>query len=179
MHPTTIKLSKTKLTLLVVAACVFVAIGYWLLTLSAAEIETHRRFNNPLFVHGVGLASILFFGLAGVIGIRKLFDSAPGLIIDDQGITENTSVFSAGFIPWSDISGLEVKQIQNQRILYLLLKDPEKFIATCAPVKRVILKAAKGFAASPVAITSSSLKISFDDLVSAIDARLQRHRLNA
>ena len=177
MQQTVIRLSKTKLALVILAASVFVALGCWMLMLSVAEIEAHRRFNSPIFVHGMGLVSIVFFGLAGLVGVRKLFDSSPGLILDERGITEQTSVFSAGFIPWSDISGIEVRQIHNQRILYLLLKDPEKFIATCAPVKRAMLKASKNFAASPVAITSSTLQISFDELVDVIDMHLQKHRL--
>ena len=159
---TEIPLSKSKIFLLLLIAAAFLTLGYWMFNMDASEIESHRKFNSPLFVHGLGLVSIVMGGLGGFVAIRKLFDPSPGLIIDELGITDNSSAFSAGFIPWKDIIGFEIRQIHSQRILYVLLSDPEKYIARFKPLKRALLGANMKIAASPVAITASTLKIGFD-----------------
>jgi hypothetical protein len=179
MQKIIVPLSKSKIMLLLVASVLFVIAGYWMFGLDAAEVESHRRFNSPLLVHGIGLASIVFGGL-GVIAIaRKLVDSSPGLVLDERGLTDNSSAFSAGLIPWPDITGFEIRQIQKQRILYVLLKDPDKYISRFGPVKQALLKANQRIAASPVAITSSSLSIGFDELVALIDGHFEASRRGA
>ena len=157
----------------------FVIAGYWMFGLDAAEIESHRRFNSPLFVHGIGLLALVFGGV-GVIAIaRKLIDSSPGLVLDEHGLTDNSSAFSAGLIPWSEITGFEIRQIQKQRVLYVLLKDPDKYISKFGPVKQALLKANQRIAASPVAITSSSLSINFDELVALAEKHFDASRQGA
>ena len=176
---TEISLSKSKVFLLLLISAAFLVLGYWLFNLDASEIESHRRFNSPFFVHGIGLASIAMGGFGALVAIRKLFDSSPGLVLDEHGLTDNSSAFSVGFIPWADITGFEPRQIHNQRILYVLLSDPEKFIGKFKPLKRALLSANMKIAASPVAVTSSSLAIGFDDLVSLVNEHLSAQRLGA
>lgn len=86
-----IALSKTKLLLLVFGSLAFIIIGLWMVSLETAHIESQRRFNSSLFVHGIGYVSIVFFGLCGIIGLKKLFDKKPGLILSNTGITDNSS----------------------------------------------------------------------------------------
>jgi hypothetical protein len=131
-----------------------------------------------MLVHGVGLAVMVFSVTAIVVALPKMFDSFPGLVIDDRSLTDNASVFGAGFIPWSDIAGIKVQEIKSQRVLYVLLKDPSSYIDTLNPVKRVLLKAVQYVAPSPVGISVSSLSIKFDDLVALVSARLGAYRQN-
>ncbi|OOG58317.1 hypothetical protein B0E48_06295 [Rhodanobacter sp. C03] len=180
MQRVTIPLSKSKLLFLLLVSCAFVVGGYWMFTMDAAEIESQSRFNSPLFVHGFGLAAIVFVGLAAVAVFRKLIDPSPGLVLDDRGLLDNSGAFSSGFIPWSDITGFEVRQISSrQRILFVLLKDPKKYIAKFKPIKRALLRANQSVAASPVAITSSSIAIGFDELVTLVNRYLSAYRQDA
>lgn len=160
-----IELSKTKLLLLIFGSLAFIGIGLWMVSLDAAHIESQRRFNNPLFVHGIGYVSIVFFGLCGVIGLKKLFDKKPGLILSNAGITDNSSGFSAGFIAWNEITGFDVYQTHNQKMLVVLLNNPEKYIEIGSSIRRTLIKASYKMSGSPVVITSSSLKINFDELL--------------
>ena len=77
-----IPLSKTKIVLLLVGSVVFVAVSLWLWD-HADEIP-HR---NPLYVEAVAIAGIGFFGLCGLYALFKLFDTAPGLIVDAEVVT--------------------------------------------------------------------------------------------
>lgn len=179
MQTVMVPLGKFKIILLLAGSILFVIAGYWMFGMNALEIASNRRFNSPLFVHGVGLASMVFGGFGVIVTTRKLFDQSPGLVLDELGLTDNSSAFSAGLIPWSDISGFEIRQIQRQRMLYVLLKDPDAYISRFGPVKQALLKASRRIAASPVAITSSSLSINFDELVELVDRHFAASRQGA
>lgn len=77
MNKIEIPLSKTKLLFGIAGSILFVVLGFYLFT-TISEQET--KF-NPIFVKLAGLASVLFFGAAGIYGIIKLFDKSVGLQI--------------------------------------------------------------------------------------------------
>ena len=91
-----IALSKKKIIKIFIGAMVFVALGVFFVV----RPETFRRgpIGRPLLMV-VGGASILFFGFVAVYSAQKLPDKKPGLIVDDAGITDNSSAVAAGFIP--------------------------------------------------------------------------------
>lgn len=160
-----IELSKTKLLLLIFGSLAFIGIGAWMVLPDSGQIEPQRSFNDPLFVHGIGWVAIVFFGWCGVIGIRKFFDKKPSLVFSSVGITDNSSGVSAGLIPWSEISGFNIYAIQKQKMLIVLVKNPDKYIEVGSVVKRTLNRANYKMCGSPIAITSNSLKISFDELL--------------
>ncbi|HEV8484775.1 MAG TPA: STM3941 family protein, partial [Blastocatellia bacterium] len=107
-----IPLSKKKVSLLILGSALFLGVSIWLWSIA----ETQDRY-NPLFVKGVALASGLFFALCGVSGLTTVFDTRPGLIIDAQGIMDNSSAGSVGRILWCEITALRVAEISGQRFL--------------------------------------------------------------
>ena len=74
---TIIELSKTKIVLLLLGASAFMAMGIWMLSLDDASIRSYRSFNEPVLIHGLGLVTIIFFGICGLFALRKLFDKKP------------------------------------------------------------------------------------------------------
>ncbi|MDR1007991.1 MAG: hypothetical protein LBL65_05455 [Campylobacteraceae bacterium] len=169
MQKVIIPLSKSKMILLFTVSVLFITIGYWVFGLDTAYIESNRRFNNPFLVHGIGLMSAILGVFCVIAIVRRLADPAAGLIMDEFGITDNSAAFSLGLIPWSDISGFEICQVQWQRFLCILLKDPDAYISKLGIVKQALLKANRRIVTSPVAINSNSLSISFDELVTLIE----------
>lgn len=159
-----IERSKTKLLFLIFGACVFVALGYWLLQMDPSEIEEQRRFNDPWLVHSVGLFSILFFGLCGISGVKKIFDKAPGLVLNANGIYDNSSGFSTGLIPWSEVLGFVVFEAYKQKVLVIKVLFPEKYIGLGNPVRRELSRVSYKLCGGPIAISSNSLKVSFEEL---------------
>ena len=160
-----IKLSKTKVLLLIAGACVFVAIGLWMVQMDSSEIESQRRFNSPLIIHSIGAASIAFFGLCGVFGVKKMFDKKPGLVLSAVGIFDNSSGVSAGLIPWSEIVGFDIYEVQKQKMLIVKVTNPEKYVEVGGSMKRALNRVNFKMCGSPIAITSNSLKISFNELL--------------
>ncbi|MGB4811592.1 MAG: STM3941 family protein [Methylophilaceae bacterium] len=170
-----IETSKIKLVLLTIASGVFVALGYWLYTLSDVEIATLHRYNNPLFVHGLGLVCMLFFAICGVIGIKKLLEDKPGLIFNRKGIIDNASAVSAGLIPWSDILGFEVMKINHQKIIIVKLINPESYMDANDPIKKWLIKVSHKMNGSPIAFSSNSLKINADAIIALCNEYLNKY----
>jgi hypothetical protein len=163
---TLIAVSREKVLLLILAACVFVAVGVWLFSLDAETIQAQRRFNNPPVVHGLGLASAILFGLAGLYAARKLFDTKPGLVFSPAGILDNSSAVAAGLIPWSEVVGVETIEIQRQKLLVIKVRDPERYIERGSVLKRALNRVNHRMIGSPIAISSGALRISFAELLS-------------
>jgi len=161
-----IELSKTKLLLLITGALIFVALGIWMYQLDPAWIEAQRRFNSPVIVHGIGIVSVVFFGACCAAGIKKFLEKKPGLVLSAAGIEDNSSAVSAGLIPWSDIQGFGIHEIQKQRMLVIKLADPEKYIRAEGSMKQALNRMNTRICGSPIAISSNALKINFDELVS-------------
>jgi hypothetical protein len=124
----------SKITLILLGSIAFVALGFWLWAY-AEEI----RYRSPLFVRGVAAAAVGFFGLCGVLAIVKLFDFAPRLIVDSEGIIDNSSAIAAGRILWADIRGFEIQTVQNQRFLTIQVYDPEKYVQRSHFLKRAFV----------------------------------------
>jgi hypothetical protein len=170
MNPTdetVVELSKKKIVLIILAAGGFVAAGVHFLSFDEEYIRSERSFgfffNNPTYVYGIGIAAIVFFGLVGLFAIKKLFDRKPGLVFNNLGIVDNASFVAAGLIPWSDVVGAEIFEIQSQKILIIKVSDPQKYFQRGNSIKRAFNKG--GYNGNPIGVPSIALKIKFPELV--------------
>jgi hypothetical protein len=168
-----VELSKKKVFLIILGSCAFVALGVWLLFLDEATIQSQRR--SPMLVHGIGLVAVAFFGLIGAFGIKKLFDKKPGLVFNSSGIVDNSSAVSAGLIPWSEILGAEIFETHKQKMLIIKVRYPQKYIERGGQLKQLLNKANYKMCGSPIAITSSGLKVNFQELLSLFSQYHKRY----
>lgn len=166
-----IPLSKGKVVLLFFGAIGFVAgsIRIW----SIADAQT--RF-NPLFMKSVAIASVLFFGMCAIYGCFKVFDRHPGLIIDNQGILDNSSAVAAGRVFWDEVIGMEISQIAGQRFITIMVVDPQRFVERGNFFSRMLNAANTKMTGSPINISSNSLRLTFDDLVRALTTAFEKHK---
>jgi hypothetical protein len=170
---TIIELGKRKLLLGLLGTSVFVAAGIWLLSLDAAQIRSRRGFEDPVGVHALGLVLIVFFGSIALYLLKKLFDRKPALIFNSAGIVDNASSVSPGFIPWSDVAGAQICEIQKEKLLIVRVRDPRKYIARGNFLRRALNKANHNMVDSPISITAHTLEINFSELAALFD-RYQR-----
>lgn len=169
-----IELSKSKAILIILGSLAFVAAGYWFFTRDAATVR-EGPIDDPLFIHGVGIVSMVFFSLTGIVGIRKLFDKRPGLVLNSAGIIDNSSGLAAGFIPWSEITGAEIYEIRRQKMLIIKVRNPEEFIQRGNVLRQAMVKMGSKMSGSPIAITSSTLEIDFSKLLSTFKQYHQKY----
>ena len=167
-------LSKTKLALLLIGSIAFVIAGLFLLSLDESEIK-RSIFNSPTLIYGVAVVCVVFFFTTGVIGVRKMFDATPGLIVNETGIIDNSSGVSAGLIPWDEIVGLEQYQLQGNQFVSILVTDPLKYVNRGNVIQRFANRANYKMCGTPINISANGLQITFDELYEALDDFFTRY----
>jgi hypothetical protein len=169
-----IELSRTKLVMGVAGSLLFVALGAWFFMADddGSLLRTLGRFAPPWVFHALGAAAILFFGGCAVYAAVKSFDRTPGLVLGPEGLVDNSSAVAAGFIPWSEVTGVHVFELNRQKMLVLHVADPEKYIGRGNALQRTLNRANTSMCGSPIVISATALRISFPELHEEIASRL-------
>jgi hypothetical protein len=174
--PIEIRHSKVKLAALLVIALVFFAGGVWFWNLTDEEILAGRRLKIPIVVHGLGFCLMAMGSLCGALILRNHFNASPGLIISDEGLSDNTNPLSVGFIPWSAVRAIEIHKVHKdheQKVLYVILLTPERVFANSPLWKRLLSRLAMRIGPSPIGISSTGLDIDFEQLALLIAQRFR------
>ncbi len=150
-----------------VLAVLFVIASIWLWTIAD---EQQRR--SPLFVKGLSIIGVVFFGTGIIVFLIQLFDKRPGLIIDQDGIQINSGMGKGYFVSWHIITGFEVFAIKSTRLIAVFVNDPERLISAEKPIKRQLMRANLQYYGAPICLTAGTLKIGTDDLVKLLKSRL-------
>ncbi len=161
-----IPLSKRKVALLLLGSLAFVGTSIWLWFIAGWDLR----------MKGAALAGMSFFGLCGIYYLIKICDSRPGLIINVQGIEDNSSAISAGRIPWGEITGLKVSEIFGQRFVTIEVVNPRKYVERGGSFKRMLNAANVKLVGSPINISSNSLQLNFNELLSLLTQALKRYK---
>jgi hypothetical protein len=170
--------SKKKSLLLLIGSIAFVVLGFWLLL--EADNLTGWRARNPIFTRGIGIASILFFGLGVFIGIKRLIKSEIALIIDSKGLNVNPKKSLTEYINWSDINGFEEIKIQSTKIVIIRIKNPKYWLdKETSGFRRKLMQFNISNYNSPFNIAASGLDISSDKLIETLNSYKDRHKNEA
>lgn len=161
-----IEASRFKVIVIVVGALCFVVLGAWLSS------------NDPENILNlvVGIASIVFFGLVALVGGKKLFDSTAGLVLNHEGVLDNSSGISAGKIPWSEIVEVRENTVQAQRFVSIYVKEPEKYASKGNALQRMAHRANIRMVGTPINISSNGLKVGHEELLSIIQSFFNESR---
>lgn len=162
-----IPLSKAKIFLHLFGSIVFVALFIFII------VELQPSF----FIEAVGYCGIVVFGFGCAVLIRKLFVHHPGLIIDQNGITENTTYMSVGRIEWKDIVGLDTYQVESTKMIIVYIKNPAEYIERAKNgLAAKAMRMSQSMTGSPLSINSGALKINHDDLERLLWEELEKRR---
>jgi len=175
-----IPLSKTKLAKLLFFSILFLLAGLWMIITDPQT--SNPIFNNPI-IKVIGSYGSTLMGALGIYYFtKKLFDKGQGLVIDEEGIYDNTSAFKFGLIPWSDISQIYERSIQasiasKQHFVTIGLVDPEKYILKEKNVlKQKLLAANAKSYGSPIHISTNGLKTNHNDLFKLISEHFENYK---
>lgn len=169
--PIHIALNKTKLLLTSIGAGIFVVLGIWLITNTPSTSIV--MVNDPRFIKFIGVLSALFFGFIFVWALRRVFDDKPALIIDDEGMEDNSSGVSAGRVLWKDVTEIKTIKVYNQKFLMLMVRNPKEYIdRQTKKMKKKAMEMNFNSYGSPISITTNSLKYSFNDLKQLIEQKV-------
>jgi len=160
VEPTVIYHSRLRLILIAFGSMLFVALG-WLLI----------QGSDPITVT-VGASGIAFFGLCLVFALWRLVLRKPALVLDAKGITDTASAVSSGFIPWSDITGMRIVTVRNQKMLGIDVADTDAVIAQYPAFRQWLMRMNVRMVGTPIVIPRAALGISLEKLVPLIETHL-------
>lgn len=166
-----IPFSKRKLRRNLIMCVIFVLLGLWMV-IYRPEID-NPVLNSPVVIYGVGGMAILFFGYMLYFNIRKIADTKPGIIIDDQGITDNSSAFPLGFVPWQDIRRLATVTVARQKFLVIGIGNPQVYIEREKGLKKTTLEYNYRSYGSPFIISANGLACTLEELQAAIEQKIK------
>ena len=109
--------------------------------------------------------------------IKRMFlNRKPLLVIDENGLTDNLSMFKLGFIPWSDIAYFydytnNPAANQFRDILKLELKEPEDYLQKLnSKIKEDLFARIISNGTSPVFFNTKDLDIEHSELLLQLQA---------
>ena len=121
----------------------------------------------------IGWICILFFGTIAIFALIRLNSTEPVLTIDSKGITDNASIFSANFIPWSDITGAEIVTFIEQKFLGISLRNPQKYLEKANPIKRLFMRMNSSLVGHIVCISPATFSVPIEELLAHVEHYLK------
>ena len=167
-----IPLSKKKMLLTLLGSIAFVGFGAFF-----AMNPTMFTDHDPIVVFSAGVVSVLFFGVVAIFLFRKLSDKKPGLTINSRGITDNSSGASIGLVLWSDIEGIEMTSVANQKFLTITVENPHDYINKATnPVQRKGMQINHRSYGSPILISANSLQTNLNSLQKLLTVKMEEYK---
>jgi len=156
------KNARTRLVLMLIGALLAVAIGLWMIGAFGEPPHSSGRRSRLTWVGWIGVP---FFGVVAAMIAAKLFDQRERLVIDDEGIFWRA--WSDELIPWSEIEGIQEREVARQVMFAVYLRDPSR----CPPTRWTgrIAAAQRGFDQGDLSITLSGTDRSNDELREALN----------
>ena len=155
--------SRGRIALLLLGAIAFIAIGIFMVRGANRDPESAL----------IGWASILFFGLCGVVIAGQLFRSGVDIQIDARGILWRR--WSDETIPWAAITSLYPDSAGRQPFLCLTLFDPDAYRSTHIMGKFASINRYMQF--GDISITIMGTDRSFGELLAAVERFAPRQLL--
>lgn len=140
-------------------ALLFVLAALWMFRTADTQSK-----HSPILVQSVSLLAIAFFGACALYGLAKLLGRPPELVLDRDGIVDRSNAAAAGRVAWSEIRTIEVVSVRSQKILALHVADPEKYLASGGPLRRLLRRLNHGSCGTPIAIPASVLGVPIQNL---------------
>jgi hypothetical protein len=154
-----IPFSKPKIVLLVAGGIALTGMCVWLYFAPATTILSAHRYSVD-FVRAISVIGAPLMAMGTVAAAIKLFQHRPGLILDGAGFTYAPGFFSSPKrIAWADVQRMRAVKIRRSRYLMIDLQSAGR--------SNLLQRAMKGSwqaQGNQIAVSSSALAISFDDL---------------
>ncbi len=116
------------------------------------------------------IAAVVIWAI--VVVIRHANRKIPGLVVDNNGITDHTNITSVGFIPWNDITSFElVKGSFQHQLIVVKVKNPDFYIYANPKLSASRQMQLSQFG-SPILVTATTLEYDPQQLLSILTERL-------
>lgn len=140
-----VRFRRSHTVLLYLGSVAFVALGYWLRVLEAgdpsASQTVYLKETYGWAFPWLPWVCMIFFGYCALIHGRAIFDRRPQLVIGRHGILWRK--WSATEIPWSEVTGIDLKRIVLSDFICILVRDRKRVPGSglekvVAPINRLL-----------------------------------------
>lgn len=170
-----IPFNKSRLAISLLAVLYFFYLGVRLVRNSPGLADSHPAFSKVMIV--VGVVCMVIGVIVAWILVPELLNRRHGLIINREGITDNSSALAVGLIPWADILEIRVVRIVFEKTAMIIVRNPEDYLnrATSAWRRWAMQRNYRSYG-SPISIASGYLKISKDELHQLLVDKLNENK---
>lgn len=126
-----------------------------------------NSYNNIIILGtclGVSYWIIRFSFFSAIEYFRTTFNRSAVLKITEEGIDDNLSIFSLGFIPWDEVSDVKMTTFLNVGLLTIVVKDPNKFTTHLGKFKKGVITGFIKKYGGPILISQNRVNISITEL---------------
>lgn len=155
-----IKLLRGKLLLFFIVSFGFFLLGMY--TIFYPE-EMSTFLNKPILARAIGVLTFLICGIFMII-LLKVYFNKKGLIINERGIMDYSSILAGHLIKWNDIVAIKKVDIRSVTILLIDIKKPHEYINQFGKLKSWWLRLSTNSYGTPISLSSSFLDCSTDEL---------------
>lgn len=128
------------------------------------------RSDDPGVIKIIGYICTAFSGIGILVFVQKLRNQKELLIIDADGILDNSSGIAAGRIWWKDVKSIRVEQVADQPFIMLEVKNPLVYLQQQQnPVKKRAMELNYQLYKTPVGISAQFLNIGFEQLLQLLE----------
>ena len=167
--------SKKKSFLLLIGSLLFIIGGIWIFI--NAENLTSFRSRNPIFLKGIGIISVLFFGFGVYVSIKQLITNQLLLVIDKAGINVNPRKSTSKSIEWKNVDGFSELKIQSQKFVIIQVNNSDFWIENESnQMRKKIMKFNLNNYGSPFNLSANSMQINYAELMRVLNENFNKYK---
>lgn len=140
MEPLKIRLRKARLAgSLLGLLAVLLALGIWALTVEGSVLVAER--GSLTLVRVLGITLLLVGVLMTAFVLPRLISPLPALVLDETGLLDNATILGSGYAHWCDIREFHFAEAERQRMLFVVLNQPDQYLERLPKMKRILGRA--------------------------------------
>jgi hypothetical protein len=167
--------SNSKIIKITIGCTLVVLLGiYFVIKPDLMELEFFGFALNNTYL---GFTLVIVFGFFLLLLIKQLLAKGAGLMIDNGGITDNSSFTAMGFISWRDIEDITTINLKGQDLILINVVNPNEYVNNIpGGMKRNILLLNIKSTGTPIAISATGLKTTHDELLLMMKENFNKYR---
>jgi hypothetical protein len=114
------------------------------------------------------LLAVAFSCFCFLYFLKRRLSSTPSIVINSEGIVDNSTAFGAGMIKWGDIEGVSHYNYEGQPYLEIIPRDKKAFLQKQPPISRFIMRANSFIHGPLILIPVVTLPMSVKEIESTI-----------
>jgi len=143
-------------------------LGYWVLSQASTGDNTFVFYKYKI----AGILCLVFFTPGGIFLLYKWWDDTPYLVMDSEGISENSYALKGIKILWKDIVEIGEGEIKKTHFTLVYLRNPEEFISRYQGYRKNLFVINNKLYGTPILLASNTLEIPQHELVQIMRNKL-------